>query len=271
MEASQVPALVCIVLAAGRGKRMQSTTPKVLHKIGQKPMLYHVVDRLGAAGFGQVLVILGRDTAAFAEFMTAYPKVGICIQGEPRGTGDAVASAAAGIVGVTAPPFAHGWLERGQPMQADEVLVVMGDCPGLDAGVLQAFVRRAREDGADISVLAADLPDPTGYGRLIIHQNQIVRIVEDKDASPSERTITTVNTGIIYGQRAKLFALLNGLSSANAQGEYLLTDTIAAGVQSGMVVTAFRTDRWQSFLGVNTQGQLGDAAAQMGLGPSVGG
>ncbi|WP_433692605.1 bifunctional UDP-N-acetylglucosamine diphosphorylase/glucosamine-1-phosphate N-acetyltransferase GlmU [Herbaspirillum seropedicae] len=226
-----------VILAAGMGKRMQSSLPKVLHPLAGKPLLGHVIDTARALAPSRLCVIYGHGgdavPQAFADRDLAFARQ------EPQlGTGHAVMQA-----------LPH--LEDGAA-----TLVLYGDVPLTTAASLQRLLAAAGQD--KLGVLTVTLDDPTGYGRIVRENGKITRIVEQKDASPAERAITEVNTGIIVAPTTRLRDWLAKLSNDNAQGEYYLTDVIAAAVADGVDVVSAQPDDVAETLGVNSKVQLAE-------------
>jgi len=226
-----------VILAAGMGKRMQSSLPKVLHPLAGKPLLGHIIDTARTLAPSRLCVIYGHGgdavPQAFADQDLAFARQ------EPQlGTGHAVMQA-----------LPH--LEDGAA-----TLVLYGDVPLTTAASLQRLLAAAGQD--KLGVLTVTLDDPTGYGRIVRENGKITRIVEQKDASPAERAITEVNTGIIVAPTARLRDWLAKLSNDNAQGEYYLTDVIAAAVADGVDVVSAQPDDVAETLGVNSKVQLAE-------------
>jgi bifunctional UDP-N-acetylglucosamine pyrophosphorylase / glucosamine-1-phosphate N-acetyltransferase len=225
-----------IVLAAGKGSRMKSGMPKVLHEVAGMPLVSWVVGAVIAAGADDVLVVVGPDGEAVA---AALPDVvRAVVQEGQRGTGEA-AQVAVHALGADAD---------------DTVLVVPGDSPLLTVGTLRAIVDARRASSAGCSMLTARLHDPTGYGRVVRDGDAVVRIVEEADADERTRSISEVAASTYAFRAGALAEALASLGDANAQGELYLTDAVEALVGAGVVtVTAADADE---VLGVNTQEQL---------------
>lgn len=226
-----------VILAAGMGKRMQSALPKVLHPLAGKSLLGHVIDTARALSPQRLCVIYGHGgdavPSAFADAGLSFAKQ------EPQlGTGHAVMQA-----------LPH--IEDGAT-----TLVLYGDVPLTTAASLQRLLDAAGND--KLGVLTVTLDNPTGYGRIVREQGKIVRIVEQKDANETERAIAEVNTGIIAAPTGKLRGWLAALSNNNAQGEYYLTDIIAAAVADGVEVVSAQPDHVAETLGVNSKVQLAE-------------
>ncbi|MBK4733932.1 bifunctional UDP-N-acetylglucosamine diphosphorylase/glucosamine-1-phosphate N-acetyltransferase GlmU [Noviherbaspirillum pedocola] len=226
-----------VILAAGMGKRMQSALPKVLHPLAGKPLLSHVVDTARALAPDNLVVIYGHGGDIVPEKLGA-DDLKFARQEPQLGTGHAVMQAL--------------------PQLRDDVptLVLYGDVPLTAAASLRRLLDMAGTD--KLSILTVNLPDPTGYGRIVRESGDIVRIVEQKDASPAERAITEVNTGIMVAPTAKLREWLSTLSNNNAQGEYYLTDIVARAVADGVPVTSAQPDAVWETLGVNSKVQLAE-------------
>jgi bifunctional UDP-N-acetylglucosamine pyrophosphorylase/glucosamine-1-phosphate N-acetyltransferase len=226
-----------VILAAGMGKRMQSSLPKVLHPLAGKPLLSHVIDTARTLSPQSLCVIYGHGGDTVPQRLSAEDLR--FVRQEPQlGTGHAVMQA--------------------MPLLGDEVptLILYGDVPLTTAASLQRLLDMADRD--KLSILTVDLPDPTGYGRIVRENREIVRIVEQKDASPAEREITEVNTGIMVAPTAKLRQWLSTLSNDNAQGEYYLTDIVARAVAEGVPVVSAQPDAVHETLGVNSKVQLAE-------------
>jgi len=226
-----------VILAAGMGKRMQSALPKVLHPLAGKPLLSHVIDTARALSPSRMCIIYGHGGEVVPERIGA-PDLSFAKQEPQLGTGHAVMQAV--------------------PHLRDDVptLILYGDVPLTTTNSLQQLLDSA---GADkLAVLTVELDDPTGYGRIVRRDGKIIGIVEQKDASESERAIREINTGIMVAPTAKLKEWLDNLSNDNAQREYYLTDIVARAVEDGVpVVSAQPSAVWET-LGVNSKVQLAE-------------
>ena len=235
MSASRPP-LQVVILAAGQGKRMRSDLPKVLHPLAGKPLLGHVVDTAASLAPARMCVVIGhggqRVKDAFAQRPIAW-----AVQEQQLGTGHAVMQALPHIPG-------------------DGVMLVLyGDVPLIAASTLADLVAAA-STGA-LALLTQQLDEPRGYGRIVRDAGgRVARIVEEKDASEAERRIGEVNTGILAAPRAKLERWLAGLRNENAQGEYYLTDVVAAAVGDGTPVEVRHPQAAHECLGVNSKAEL---------------
>lgn len=226
-----------VILAAGMGKRMQSALPKVLHPLAGKPLLGHVIDAAKTLGPSRLCVVYGHGGDAVPSRF-ADAGVTFALQEPQLGTGHAVAQAL--------------------PQLDDNVptLVLYGDVPLTTTATLQRLLAAAGND--KLAVLTVTVDDPAGYGRIVREDGKLVRIVEHKDANEAERTICEINTGIIAAPTAKLRTWLAALSNDNAQGEYYLTDVIAAAVADGVEVASAQPASLAETLGVNSKSQLAE-------------
>ncbi len=250
-----------VILAAGKGTRMKSDTPKVFHKIHEKTLLQHVCDRLQKTGVDHHCIIASGPSDYFEDFHQQNPNYSICFQNQKRGTGDAVASAAVLIQNAQRPDYTDAELWRGAPLHADYTLVCTGDAPAICPSDLQKFMDKLKQDSADIGVLGMNVPEPTGYGRLIKGSDGMLsHIIEEKDASDHERKVTLCNSGIIYARTEILFGLLSSLKPENTQKEYYLTDCFKLARERGHSISLYETDNWLSYLGINTPEQLAQVA-----------
>jgi bifunctional UDP-N-acetylglucosamine pyrophosphorylase/glucosamine-1-phosphate N-acetyltransferase len=236
---------MAIVLAAGQGKRMKSKLYKVLHPVCGKPMVGHVLDIVRDAACERTVVIVGHG----AETMQAYvgERAECVLQAEQLGTGHAVRQA--------------------EKLIGDEegtTIVICGDTPLVTAATVQAMVALHASSNAAATVLTAEMPDPTGYGRVIRGAGGTVqRIVEHKDCSPEERAVREINTGTYVFDNRKLFQALAQVTNQNAQGEYYLPDVIGIFQKAGDVVQAYCTTDLAEAIGVNDRVALAEAERYM--------
>jgi bifunctional UDP-N-acetylglucosamine pyrophosphorylase/glucosamine-1-phosphate N-acetyltransferase len=229
--------LEILILAAGKGTRMRSDLPKVLHRLAGKPLLGHVIDTAHRLGATQVCVIYGFGGDAVPQAL-ADDKLTFVLQAEQKGTGHAV--------------------QQGLPVLSDTgvTLVLYGDVPLTRAATLQPLVGAAQ--AGKLGLLTVTLADPTGYGRIVRVDGAVTRIVEHKDADDAERAIREVNTGILAVPTARLRAWIGRLDNNNAQGEYYLTDIIAMAVAEGIPVETHQPAHEWEVLGVNSKAQLAE-------------
>lgn len=229
-------ALEIVILAAGQGSRMKSRLPKVLHPLAGKPMLQWAVDAALAAGAGKIHVVVGHG-ADQVKNAIRHPGINWVLQAEQNGTGHAVAQALPSIH-----PEAN-------------VAVMYADVPLLAVETLRALLSGLGEKR--LALLTAKLDDPTGYGRIVRDGDGVVlRIVEQKDALPTELAITEVNSGILAASAADLRRWLPALKADNAQGELYLTDIIAMAAAEGFGIEVTQPADSIEIQGVNSRSQL---------------
>jgi bifunctional UDP-N-acetylglucosamine pyrophosphorylase/glucosamine-1-phosphate N-acetyltransferase len=232
---------LAIVLAAGEGVRMRSSTPKVLHTIGHRTLLDHVLSTAKAAGGAELAIVIGPDHAAVAkEAHRIAPKASIFTQRERLGTAHAVLSA-------------REALEKAP----DDILVMFGDTPLIRVETLRQL-RGALADDAAVAVLGFTPADPTGYGRLVTDKNGLVAIREHKDASETERAIAFCNGGLMALAGKHALAILERIGNQNANREYYLTDAAAIASGMGLKAVAIETSE-DDVRGINTKAQLAEA------------
>ncbi|MBN9244417.1 MAG: bifunctional UDP-N-acetylglucosamine diphosphorylase/glucosamine-1-phosphate N-acetyltransferase GlmU [Mesorhizobium sp.] len=232
-----------IVLAAGEGTRMKSATPKVLHKVAGLPMVAHVVKAAEAAGTGDLALVIGHGAEEMRKAAGKFaPAAKLFVQEKRLGTADAVLAARDAI--------ATGY---------DDILVMFGDTPLIDAGALTA-AREKLAGGAAVVVLGFRTGEPTGYGRLIEKDGRLLAIREEKDCSEEERRITFCNSGLMAIAGAHALALLEAVGNANAKGEYYLTDIVEIAGGKGLSVVAAEAG-FEDALGINNRVQLAEAEA----------
>lgn len=233
--------LVVVILAAGKGTRMKSSLPKVLHKVGGMPMLQHVLDVADAAGAARKVVVVGHE-AELVEKMVGE-QAQIALQAEQLGTGHAVMQTQAVLQNF-----------------CGTVMIICGDTPLLEAVELQKFYKCHVASKAAATVLTAVLYNPTGYGRILRDDSGNVQgIVEEKDATDEQKTVKEINTGIYCVEAPLLFEVLATLTCDNAQGEYYLTDVLAKLKTMGKNVGGVITDDSEMIMGINSRRQLAEA------------
>lgn len=250
-----------LILAAGKGTRMQSDLPKVLHEISGKPMLEWVVDSLESAGQKSLTLILSPEPEPFNHFLEKHPNCRVVVQNQRRGTGDAVAAASCAYDNVKSPYFADGKLLRGKTVSADHVFVCYGDVPAISSAEISEFIEGFLNSGCDLGIIGMEVPDPTGYGRLLIQDQKLTGIIEEKDANAEQKKITLCNTGIIIAKAETLFQQLNSIKNENTQKEYYLTDCFC---HEGKIPTfVYQAKNWRDFNGVNDKSQLQEVSLHL--------
>lgn len=224
-----------VILAAGKGTRMRSSLPKVLHPVAGRPMVSHVIDTAHQLGAEAVHLVYGHGGELLQQRLNDA-QVTWVLQAEQLGTGHAVAQATPAI-----------------PDDA-RVLVLYGDTPLITAATLEQLLAVQPEGG--IGLLTVTLANPTGYGRIVREQGAVVGIVEQKDANTEQLAITEVNTGVLVAPAAKLKQWLAGLTCQNAQGEYYLTDVIGAAHRDGAAIATAQPAEAAETEGANNRLQL---------------
>lgn len=228
-------AMSVVILAAGKGTRMYSDLPKVLHTLAGKPMVQHVIDAANKSGAQRVNLVYGHGGDLLKQTLND-DALNWVLQAEQLGTGHAMQMAA--------PFFADD----------EDILMLYGDVPLISLETLQRL-REAKPQGG-IGLLTVKLDDPTGYGRIARENGKVVGIVEHKDASEAQRKINEINTGILVANGADLKRWLGKLDNNNAQGEFYITDIIALAHGEGREIAAVHPDRLSEVEGVNNRLQL---------------
>lgn len=237
-DQAQFPTLA-LILAAGQGTRMRSTLPKVMHEVGNRPLLGHVLATALEAGVERLAVVLGPDSPAAADYVARVaPQAQTFVQRERLGTAHAVLAARAALAA-----------------QAEGcVLVLFGDSPLIGTQTL-ARLRQTLIDGAAVAVAGFTTAQPGPYGRLLVEGGHLRAIREVKDASPAELAINLCNGGVMGFRAEHCLALLERIGNANAQGEFYLTDAVELANAAGLAVVAVEVEE-EEIMGVNDREQL---------------
>lgn len=228
-----------VILAAGEGKRMKANKPKPMMEVLDRPMIDWVLDATEASGVNDTILVVG----AYGEQLVDHcgDRSAICWQRERLGTGHAVMMA----------------LDYLNASDADNVLILNGDAPFMDAATIAESLALHEANGNAVTVISARLDDPFGYGRIIQGADgSFERIVEQKDATEEEKAIRNVNSGAYWFRREDLIASLGKLTTDNAAHEYYLTDTIYILKQEGKNAGVFVTENADVVLGANDREQL---------------
>lgn len=239
--------LAVVVLAAGEGTRMKSATPKVLHRISGLELLGHVLSTATSLAANHVVSVLRHERERLESYVSAfYPQVSVALQDEIPGTGRAVEAA----------------LEQLAGFQGD-IAVLSGDVPLLDVESIAALIEIHRELGNKATLVSTLLDNPHGYGRIVRDRGELIGIVEQKDATDTQREINEVNAGVYVFDAELLRQTLSKVGTNNSQGEKYLTDVIGMLIESGHRVSAHQiTDQWL-VAGINDRVQLSQVEAEL--------
>lgn len=231
-----------IILAAGEGTRMHSDKAKVLHEIAGVPMIQYVV-RAALDAVSHVVVVIGHQAQAVRDVLAPYPMLRFAVQIEQLGTGHAVMCAM--------PEIATG---------IQDVVVLCGDTPLIKASTVRRLVDTHKSGQSRLTLLMTKLANPSGYGRIILDaEGKLMRIVEEADASESEKSIGVVNTGTYCIHMPFLQRALADLRNDNAQGEFYLTDVVEDAYRTGHSAVMLKIDDSAEVIGVNTKAELAEA------------
>lgn len=242
-----MPQITCIVLAAGKGTRMRSALPKVLHAVAGRPMVLHAIDGARSLSPNHIAVVVGAGGDHVRQVLAkASPDVTVHDQAEQLGTAHAVLAA-------------RPVLEQAG---AGDILVLYGDTPLIRTQTLRRLVAARRDAGAAVAVLGFRPADPGAYGRLKLDEDgQLAAIVEVKDATPEERAIGLCNSGVMCLDAARALDFLDQIGNDNAKGEYYLTDAVAIARANGETAVVVEATDADEVLGVNARSELAEAEA----------
>jgi bifunctional UDP-N-acetylglucosamine pyrophosphorylase / glucosamine-1-phosphate N-acetyltransferase len=239
--------LAVVILAAGKGTRMKSDIPKVLHPLLGKPMLSYVLETTRSLQPQKNLLVIGHQAKRLMEAFQTWP--GVFVNQSPQlGTGHALQTAQ----------------KEMEPFQGT-VLVLYGDVPLIEKGTLRKMLQVHNRHRAVLTLISTHVADPKGYGRIIRdQQGRLQRIVEEKDASSQERQIREINTGLYCFESEFLFSSLSKLTRKNQQKEYYLTDLVQLAWEKGLPVSAFFHSRSEEVLGINDRSELARSSRVLG-------
>ena len=238
-----------IILAAGKGTRMKSDTPKVLHTIFDKTLVGYVIDAVNNTGLAdENFVIVGHQAERVEEYINEnYDNAKCVLQSPQLGTGHAVSMAL---------PYLKDF--------DGEVIILCGDTPLITSETIKEFVEYHRKNKSDLTVMSAIFENPTNYGRIIRNQDgSLNSIVEEKDATPEQKAVKEINAGIYCINWAKIKPAFNELTSNNAQGEYYLTDIIKWGNEKNLSVNAYTLKNNEEIFGINSKTHLAEATKML--------
>jgi bifunctional UDP-N-acetylglucosamine pyrophosphorylase / glucosamine-1-phosphate N-acetyltransferase len=241
-----MPGTHVVILAAGKGTRMKSAVPKVLHRAGGLPLIEHVLRAADAIRPIKTVLVVGHQADEVRQALADRSGLGFARQEPQLGTGHALLQAEPELAGATG-----------------TLLLLSGDAPLLRGETLAALLQRHIDAVAAATVLTARVDRPDGYGRIVREHGRIAAIVEHKDASPEERRIDEINSSIYAFDLAPLFGALRDIRSANAQGEYYLPDLVRIYRTRGLTVETLTIGDSREILGVNSRKELAEVAAIM--------
>ncbi len=231
-----------LILAAGLGTRMKSTKAKVLHEVLFKPMLIHVLDTVKSLNLDHTYVIVGHQRQKVAELVASY-RADCIAQEEQLGTGHAVLCA-----------------EKELSRTGGTVLILSGDVPLVKSDSLRAMLDDHRENKPSLTLMTTTLEDPANYGRIVRNKaGGLLEIVEEKDATDTQKKIREINAGIYCAEVSFLFGALKKVGSNNKQGEIYLTDIVKIAIETGLQVGIYSGAGGEEVLGVNSRAELAAA------------
>ena len=231
-----------VILAAGKGTRMKSATPKVLHSLAGRPLIEHILSTVDHLKAASTTLVVGHGANEVQKALAGRPNLQFVVQSPQLGTG-------------------HALLQAEQVLRGRQgnVLLLYADVPLLESGTLLRLLEAHRNAKAAMTVLTAELADPYAYGRIVRDdEGHVARIVEERDASSEQRAIREINSGIYALSMRPLFEHLNQLATDNSQGEYYLTDLVALYRQKGLRVDGLCLDTADELRGVNSRLDLAD-------------
>jgi bifunctional UDP-N-acetylglucosamine pyrophosphorylase/glucosamine-1-phosphate N-acetyltransferase len=228
-----------VILAAGKGTRMKSSSPKVLHRVAGLPMIDHVVTTARSLSPRSIVVVIGHQAEAVRSALMRLPGLTFVVQEPQLGTAHALLTAEAALTNATG-----------------TLMLLSGDVPLLSAETLQELATRHHDTGSAATVVTAVVPDPSGYGRVLRSGQQIARIVEDRDASAEERAVQEINSGIYAFALDGLFDAVRSIAAENAQREYYLPDLVSIYRRRGRGVATVTVRNSDEIRGINSRSEL---------------
>ncbi|MBN1526706.1 MAG: NTP transferase domain-containing protein [Candidatus Omnitrophica bacterium] len=238
--------MTAVILAAGKGTRMKSDTPKVLHELLGKPMLRYVIDAVKASGISRIIVVIGHGSGAVRDILKTE---GVTAVEQKRllGSGDAVMTA-----------------KKALGPSSGDILVICGDTPLIRKETVRSIIEKHKSSGASATILTAILKDPTGYGRIVRgSEGRIAKIVEDQEASLYEEVIEEINVGTYCFKSTDLFAALARVSDDNRKKEYFLTDVIGVLSRNDKTIESVTAEDKNEIIGINSRKDLAYATQAM--------
>jgi len=238
-----------IVLAAGKGKRMKSDLPKVLHQIAEKPLIYHIINKLKNNGIYDINIVVGHLSEIIIEYLKEF-QVNIVLQKQQLGTAHAV-------------NCSRIFFEN---KNENNIIIINGDTPLLKSQTISKILNFHNEDQRAITVVTSIIDNSYGYGKILRNSSDskyIKGIVEEKDANLDEKKIKEINTGIYCVKASILFDLINHIKNENVQNEYYLTDIVTLGLTKNIKTRGFLLDDFREGKGINSKAELSDAEVIM--------
>src|SRR4030095_14291631 len=232
-----------VVLAAGLGTRMKSGLPKVLHPIAGRPMIERVLETANTLDPSTITLIVGHKGEVVRDWLGKNQNLWFALQEPQLGTAHALQQAEPLLAG-----------------RAGSLILLSGDVPLLSPNTLKRLLETHRGSGAAATVVTATVDRPYGYGRIVRTRGRIARIVEERDASPTQRQIKEINSGIYAFDLAPLFDALRGIASQNAQGEFYLTDLITIYRRRKLPVETLLVENAQEIRGINSRSELAEVS-----------
>lgn len=233
-----------VILAGGKGTRMKSAVPKVLHRTGGLPLIEHVLRTAESLKPSTIVAVVGSQASAVQQTVGKRMGLRFALQEPQLGTGHALLQAEPHLAG-----------------RQGTVVLLSGDVPLLREATIRSVVERHQQSGAAVTVLTAEVEQPHGYGRIVREDGRLTAIVEEKDATTEQRAIREINSGVYAFDLAPLFEALKRLGTANAQGEYYLPDLVSIYRTRGLTVETVRLADAREILGVNSRKELADVTA----------
>jgi bifunctional UDP-N-acetylglucosamine pyrophosphorylase / glucosamine-1-phosphate N-acetyltransferase len=233
-----------VILAAGQGTRMKSALPKVLHRISGLPLIDHVIRTAESVSPATITLVVGHRAEVVRERLASRPNVQFAVQEPQLGTAHALQQAESVLAG-----------------RSGTLILLSGDVPLLTSETVRRLVETHRGANAAATVVTATVDRPYGYGRIVRTDGRIARIVEERDASPAERQIREINSGIYAFDLGPLFDALRGIASQNAQGEFYLTDLVAIYRRRKLPVETLLVDNTQEIRGINSRTELAEVSS----------
>lgn len=244
--------IAVIILAAGKGTRMKSDKAKVLHEINSKPMVSYVVETASKVAGDNIVVVIGHQRQDVKNAVLRTVNARFAIQEEQKGTGHAVHCALPEI-----------------DSSIEDIVILCGDVPLISANTIKNLIDKHKKENAVVTVLAVNVENPKGYGRMITDESgSVIKIVEEADANDNEKSICLINSGIYCVEKDFLFQAIAKIKDSNAQNEFYLTDIVGIASLDNKRVSLFEGPSTDEVVGVNTCDDLDNAQRLLAKGVS---